>query len=114
MAETFGRAICDEHATEYCPPPPSSRVGIAVHTLGLHPLNGMRIAPHGNVCGWYLWGGGEPSEADDFFVPMCVEHLPDQCSAALPFLAVPPAWRFLTDGACVDVWYDASLTSAGR
>jgi hypothetical protein len=109
MAETFVRTFCEEYGTAYCPPPLGSRVGIAVHTLGVHPLNGMRIAQHGSVCGWYLWGGGEPSEAEDYFVPMCVEHLSEQCPAALPFLALPPGWRFLADANYVDVWYDASL-----
>jgi len=28
---------------------------------------------------------------------------------ALPFLALPPGWRFLTDGSYVDVWQDEEM-----
>jgi hypothetical protein len=69
----------------------------------------MRIAPHGDVCGWYIWAG-EYSEAPDFFSPLCVEHLDEYCADVLPFLALPPGWRFLFDRkGYVDVWFDAAL-----
>lgn len=108
------KSLCDQHGAKFLPPVAGSRVGIAIETLGLHPLNGMRIEPEGNVCGWYLWAGGEPPVADDFYKPMCVEHLAEVCPTALPFLALAPGWRFLTDGEYVDVWYDASLTERRR
>lgn len=103
------QAVCDQHGAEYLPPSAGSRVGIAVQTLGLQPLNGLRIDLEGGACGWYLWGGREMSDADDFFQPLCVEHLADRCPVAVPFLGLPPGWRFLTDGTYVDVWYDANL-----
>jgi len=114
MDEAQQKAVCDQHGAEFLPPIAGSRVGIAIETLGLQPLNGMRIDPEGGVSGWYLWAGGEPSEADDFYKPMCVEHLADICPAAIPFLALPPRWRFLTDGKYIDVWYDAALTDGRR
>jgi hypothetical protein len=114
MNELQQKAICDQHGAEFLPPVPGSRVGIAVETLGLQPLNGMRIDPGSGVCGWFLWGGGEPSDADDFYKPMCVEHVAKYCPAALSLLALPPGWRFLTDGNCVDVWFDAALTGRRR
>ena len=109
MDEARQRAICAQFGTHYCPPPAGTRVGIALKTLGKRPLNGMRVEPDGEVCGWYLWAGGEPSSEADFFQPLCVEHVEAQCPLAVPFLALPPGWRFLTDGECVDVWYDAAL-----
>ena len=109
MNDEEQRNVCLRNGAEFYPPLKGSRVGIALHTLDLKPLNGMRIEPEGNTCGWYLWGGGDPSDADDFFVPMCVEHLVDQCPKALPFLALPPEWRFIADGDYVDIWYDAAL-----
>jgi len=114
MDETQQRAVCDLHGAEFSPPSPGSRVGIALQTLGTQPLNGMRINPEGGVCGWYLWAGGEPSDEDDFYQPMCVEHIADKCPAAMLFLALPPGWRFLTDGEHVDIWYDAVLTEDRR
>ena len=110
MDELQQKTVCDQHGAELLPPGLGSRIGIAIETLDLQPLNGLRIDPESNVCGWYLWGGGEPSEADDFYKPVCVEHVADYCPAAIPFLALPPGWRFLTDGNYVDVWFDAALT----
>jgi len=114
MDETQQQAVCDQHGAVFSPPAAGSRVGIAIQTLGLRPLNGMRINPEGGVCGWYVWGGDEPSDADDFYQPLCIEHLPDYCPAALPFMSLPPGWRFLSDGTHIDVWYDASLRGADR
>ncbi len=81
-------------------------------TLASLPLNGLRIQPHGNASGWYLWGG-EWSDAADFFQPLCVEHLSGCCPRAVPFLGLPPGWRFLTDGQYTDVWFDSSLGREG-
>ena len=103
------RAVCGMHSADFDPPSPGSRVGIALQTLDLFPLNGLRIPEHGPVCGWYIWGGEAPSEDADFYQPMCVEHLADRCPLALPFLALPAGWRFLTDGEYLDVWYDGGL-----
>ena len=114
MDESQQKAVCGQHGAEFLPPVPGSRVGIAIETLGLQPLNGLRIAPKGSVCGWYLWGGGEPSDEDDFYKPMCLEHVADYCLAAISFLALPPGWRFLTDGNYFDVWFDAALTMDRR
>lgn len=113
MNETKQQAICDEYGAEYSPPPVGSRVGIALQTLQLRPFNGLRIAPEGSTCGWYLWGGGEPSNDKDFYQPLCVEHLAEHCPDAVPFLAMPPGWRFLKDGDYLDIWYDPTLR-AGR
>jgi hypothetical protein len=113
MDEAQQRAVCKQFGTEFPPPPAGSRMGIARQTLDKRPLNGMRIEAEGAVCGWYLWGGGEPSEEDDFYHPICIEHLKDVCPAALRFLALPPGWRFLADGDYADVWYDAALTRSG-
>jgi len=114
MNEARQQAVCEQHGTEFLPPAPGSKVGIAIQTLRRQPLNGMRIEPEGGVCGWYLWAGDEPSTADDFYQPMCVEHLADHCPDALPFLALPPGWRFLTDGQVVDAWYDSALIEGRR
>jgi hypothetical protein len=54
-------------------------------------------------------GGEECSNAPDFYSPLCVEHLAELCPLAVPFLALPPGWRFLTDGDDDDVWFDPDL-----
>jgi len=112
MDENQQRSVCDQHGAEFLPPVAGTRVDVAVQTLELQPLNGLRVLPEGGVCGWYLWAGEEQSDAIDFFQPMCVEHLAERCPQAIPFLALPPGWRFLTDGDYVDVWYDEALREA--
>ena len=108
MTEREQRQVCDEYGAAFDPPDASSRDGIALQTLHLKPLHGMRIPPRGGVCGWYLWGG-DLSEGPDFFQPLCVGHFSERCPKALRFLALPPGWRFLTDGECSDAWYDDAL-----
>jgi hypothetical protein len=109
MDEAQMRAVCAQYGADFFPPSAGSRVGIAIQSLDQQPLNGMRIGPDGDVCGWFLWGGGEPPEEAYFYLPMCVDHLTDVCPEAVPFLGLPPGWRFLTDGDDVDVWFDAAL-----
>ena len=76
---------------------------------GLRPLNGLRMAPENGTSGWFIWAGEEFSDADDFFLPLHGEHLEEWAPAVLPYLALPPGWRFLIDGQYEDVWHDKDL-----
>ena len=49
------------------------------------------------------------SAESDFFEPLHVEHLGDWCEAALPYLQLPPGYRFLLAPGHEDVWFDPSL-----
>jgi hypothetical protein len=85
-------------------------VGIALTTLHLDPLNGLRSSPEGRTCGWYIWGGRDLPDAPDFFASLQVAHLTDRCPSVLPYLALPPGWRFLLGANNhVDVWHDPKL-----
>jgi hypothetical protein len=106
------QAICDQWGAKFTLLDPGLRVGIALQTLDQVPLHGLRIPPEGNTCGWYFRAGDEYSEDPNFFQPLCVEHLEKYCPLAIPFLALPPGWRFLTDGEYVDVWEDPQLLQA--
>ncbi|MEI5681373.1 MULTISPECIES: immunity protein Imm33 domain-containing protein [unclassified Mesorhizobium] len=75
----------------------------------LRPLNGLRMPPENGTSGWYIWAGEAFSDADDFFVPLHGEHLDEWAPAVLPYLALPPGWRFLIDGSYEDVWHDEQL-----
>jgi hypothetical protein len=90
-AKNRQRAVCQEHITDFSPPSPGSHIGIAPQTLGLAPLNGLRIPELGSACGWYVWGGELTSEAPDFYQPLCVEHLAERCPLAIEYLGLPPA-----------------------
>jgi hypothetical protein len=76
--------------------PSHLKVGIARNVReGLQPLNGLRINPSSDTTGWYFWAGQEKSDDPDFFLPLHVEHLKTWCPEVLPYLSLPPGWRFL-------------------
>jgi hypothetical protein len=91
---------------------PEARIGIALSTLGLGPINGMRVAPAGEECGWYIWCGVAWSDDPNFFSTLCVEHLCRRLPEAVEYLDLPPGYRFLIDGENFeDVWFDHALLS---
>jgi hypothetical protein len=73
------------------------------------PINGLRHPPEGDPTGWYLWRGEELSQASDFFSPLHAGHLETGLPEVIPYLALPPGWRFLIAPGEEDVWYDESL-----
>ena len=100
--------VCRTYGADSHPPPPGSKIGIALRTLGRLPIHGVRVTPSGSTCRWYIHAGDEWSDDPDFYQPLCIEHLAEYCKPALPFLCLPPGWRFMTDGeGFVDVWYEA-------
>jgi hypothetical protein len=93
-------------------PAPRTKVGVSAEVLsGSLPLNGLRHPPQDGTCGWFLWAGEQLSSAPDFFQPLHVEHLVERCPRALPYLALPPGWRFLLADGYEDAWQDDSLLS---
>lgn len=86
------------------------KVGISRNVKGkLRPLNGMRYNPEGGTCGWYIWAGEEFSDAPDFFVPLHGWHLLEWAPLVVPYLGLPPGWRFLITEKYEDVWEDPQL-----
>ena len=82
------------------------KLGLARSARTATPIHGVRVvATDGITCGWYIWAG-DYSADPDFFEATHVEHLPTVCPLAVPFLALPPGWRFLTDGDYFDVWFE--------
>lgn len=101
------RRVCRDHAAAFLPPEPGSKVGIALGTMGRLPIHGVRVPPTGTTNGWFIHAGDESSEDDDFYQPLCVEHLETHRPEVLPFLGLPPGWRFMIDGeGFVDVWHE--------
>ena len=103
-------AVCERFQVEWVESPRGLKVGVARNVRsGLAPLNGLRHPPQGDTTGWYLWAGEELSQDPDFFVALHVEHLAEWCPAAIPYLGLPPGWRFLIAPGHEDVWFDESL-----
>ena len=102
--------LCEKYSAVPYPVSDDQRVGISWNVRdGVLPLNGMRIEPEGNSCGWYIWAGEELSDAPNFFVSLHVSHLKEWSPEILRFLSLPPGWRFLVAGDYVDVWQDDQL-----
>src|SRR5665647_2697531 len=89
---------------------PGEMIGVARDVgTGVLPINGLRHPPAGRSCGWYIWAGEELSSADDFFEPRHLEHLGPVGRWVLPYLDLPPGWRFLIGRTCTrhrprDTW----------
>ncbi len=99
-------AVCRRYGASPLDVASREKLGIARNVRsGLLPINGVRLQPEAGTCGWYIWAGEEMSEAADFFEPLHVAHLAKWCEAAVPFLLLPPGWRFLVAGDYVDVWF---------
>lgn len=110
MISDQARATCARFGVEPAPPAGLEKVGIALATLSLDPLNGARMTPDPGTSGWFIWGGADRGDDDDFFQPLHAHHLPVHCPKVLPYLSLPPGWRFLLgENGYVDVWYDKNL-----
>ena len=104
-------ALCERFGVTPELPTEDQKVGLAqtARDQNLWPLNGLRHPVVGDTSGWYIWAGTEFKTEPEFFAPLHVKHLPDVCPAALPYLALPPGWRFLVGPGYEDVWRDDSL-----
>ncbi|SRR6266511_1767960 len=104
------RLVCARFGASPFPALPGYKVGVARNVGGsILPINGLRHSPSPGTTGWFIWAGGEPSPDDDFFQPVHLEHLAELCPTALPYLALPPGWRFQIAPGHEDVWPDATL-----
>jgi hypothetical protein len=102
--------VCARFGVPVCPSPPELKVGMAIATVdGGPPLHGLRHRPEGDTTGWYIWAGEELSSKADFFQPLHVAHLDTLCPAIIPYLGLPPGWRFLIAPDQTDIWFDESL-----
>jgi len=103
------RAFSRKQSADYVASPPESKLGFALSTKGLAPLNGLRHPAQGETNGWYLWCGEKYSRAADFFQPLHTRHVYESYPQVAKLLGLPPGYRFLLAGDYLDVWYDESL-----
>ncbi|OJW27033.1 MAG: hypothetical protein BGO49_23905 [Planctomycetales bacterium 71-10] len=102
--------VCRRFGVRPFPTPADLKIGVAFNVRdGVQPLNGLRLRPEGDTSGWYIWAGEEWSDDPDFFSPLCVHHLASWCPAAIPYVLLPPGWRFLIAPGYEDVWFDEPL-----
>jgi len=107
--------VCRRMGVEPLLVPPDLKVGIASNVrTGLQPVNGLRHLPEDGTTGWFIWAGEQFSEDAGFFVRLHVAHLAEWCPAVLPYLELPPGWRFLIAPGYEDVWQDPNLLDISR
>ena len=107
--------VCARYGVQPQLPMHHDRLGIAMATLGLSPINGMRILAMSGSSGWYVYGGAEAGTNDDFYSPLCVRHMAKHCEIVIPYLWLPAGWRFQIDtDDYEDVWYDESLLTSNH
>jgi hypothetical protein len=95
---------CAQYGVTPTPCDSHSKVGISEAVRqGVRPVYGLRCQPTDTTSGWYLWAG-EWSDEDDFFLPLHVDHLTKWCPEAIPYLLLPPGWRFVVTDGYEDVW----------
>src|SRR3989338_9488814 len=104
------KKVCQKYDLEWFPSPPDMKIGISKDIRkGKMPINGLRHPPEKGTAGWYIWAG-DYSDNPDFFEALHIEHLPEHFSLVLPYLGLPPGWRFqIDDKGYADVWEDKSL-----
>lgn len=74
------------------------------------PINGLRHMPERGTSGWFIWAGAEIDQTDpSFFQPMHLAHLGSLYPGVVPYLALPPGWRWQIAPDHEDVWFDDSL-----
>jgi hypothetical protein len=103
-------AVCRRYGAVFDLPKLHLRAGVSENLRsGIEPINGQRERPEGNLSGWFFWAGTEFSDAEDFFQPLHLAHLPLWYPRVLPYLALPLGWRFLLAEGYEDVWFDEAL-----
>ena len=104
------KTICEWQGVIPSTPDEKSIIGLAIESLNEGIIHGLRHPSENGSNGWYIWCG-DYSDSNDFFKPICTEHLSDYIKIDLTkYLDLPPGYRFLIDGNNnEDVWFDKTL-----
>ena len=111
------QSVCEWAGVNPFPNEPNSKLGIALSTVGQCPINGLRLKPENGTNGWYIWCGEREieKESDDYFSPLCVEHINEYLPEIKEYLELPPGYRFLIDGNNYeDIWFDVELVKVAE
>lgn len=102
------KIICEKYNSKWNPINRKLKVGIN-SDLKTDPIHGLRYPKENGTTGWYIWTG-EYSESDDFFKPLCAEHLLQIRPDLIKYFGLDIGYRFLIDkNGYEDVWYDEKL-----
>jgi hypothetical protein len=102
------KEICGKYGSNWKPINKTLNIGIS-ENLDLGTLNGLRHrTKKGEVC-WFIWSG-EYSEDDNFFQPICAEHLMQRKPKLIDYLGLDVGFRFIiSENGYEAVWFDEKL-----
>jgi hypothetical protein len=102
------KEICSAFQSRWNPINKKLMVGASSNLIN-DPINGLRHPAENGTTGWFIWAG-EYSESENFFKPICAEHLLQIRPDIIKFLGLDVGFRFIGDRyGYQDVWYDDSL-----
>ncbi len=102
------KEICVNNNSTWKPINKKLKIGISAN-LDKDPINELRHPAEKGTTGWFIWTG-EYSEVEDFFQPICAEHLLQQRPEIIKYLGLDIGFRFLADSKGYgDIWYDETL-----
>lgn len=100
--------ICKQNNSDWKPINKQLMIGISADLLA-NPINGLRHPSEKGTTGWFIWTG-EYSINDDFFKPMCAEHLLQERPEIIKYLGLDIGYRLLMDSeGYEDIWFDETL-----
>ena len=100
--------ICKKYNSKWRPVNKKWIIGVSKN-LEKDPINGLRHPSENGTTGWFIWTG-EYQETNDFFQPMCAEHLLEKRPEIIKYLGLEVGFRFLADKkGYEDIWYDEKL-----
>ena len=103
--------ICAKHCAPFFECSDDDRAGIALASLKSEPIYGARERNEDGTTSWYVWGGPY-STVEDFFQPICAGHIRELLPEAVPYLALPPGYKFIIDrSGFEDVWLEENRST---
>lgn len=102
------KEICKKHESKWNPISKRLKIGIS-DNLTDDPIHGLRHPKEGDTTGWYIWSG-QWSDKDDFFKPLCAEHLLQSRPQIIKYSGLDVGFRFIIDKkGYEDIWYDEKI-----
>ena len=102
------KEMCEKYKSKWNPINKKLMIGIG-SDLNTDPIHGLRHPKEKGTTGWYIWTG-EYSESNDFFKPICAEHLLQIRPDLIKYFGLDVGYRFLIDKKeYEDVWFDQKL-----
>ena len=100
--------ICGKYNSLWKPINKKFKIGIS-DNWNENPINGLRHSQQEGTTGWFIWSG-EYSDNNDFFMPICPEHLLQIRPEIIKYLGLEIGFRFLVDNkGYEDVWKDENI-----